>query len=92
MFSSFFLPSSNLKYAKVDVEHCQISFWDPQDLPTQDYDSGLSNEQIFIMLAAPQTATHSSPTVIALSHQVLCPQCALFPPILNANIIQTSWQ
>lgn len=38
------------------------------------------------------TRRQSTPTVIALSHthHILCPQSALFFPILNANIIQTS--
>lgn len=83
-----FPPRSNLKYAK--VEHCQMSFWDSQKLPTQDYNSGLPNEQIFIMLATTQTAMPSYSNC-SVTSRTLSPMCSVFP-ILNANIFQTSWQ
>lgn len=81
-----FPPSSNLKYAKVEVEHCQMSLWDSQKLPTQDYDSGLPNEQVSIML--PTMPSYSD---CAVTSRTLSPMCSVFL-ILNANIFQTSWQ
>lgn len=95
MFSSVmnkdisFPPSSNLKYAKVEVEHCQMSFWDSQKLPIQDDDSGLPNEQISITPAT--QAAVPSDWNCSVTSRAPSPMCSVVP-ILNANIFQTSWQ
>lgn len=80
-----------MKHAKAERENYLPHFCDSQEPGTQDYQPGTlgPNEPIFIVQAAPQDC-QCTPHCSVMS-RTLSPMCCICP-ILNANIIQTSWQ